>query len=519
MSAETEGSGKVTATEAASPRMYWAFVLGYVLLSTALLIAVVRHPEKVTAGSYLVIDLVQLLTMAVLIWRWQRSNFPNTVRWGLLIASIFFVFLANNIDLIQLVGGVKYTPVPGLPIACDMIDVALVLLSCATTFRRPQVRVTNLIDGGMAIALTVLFFIRIFSVVSLGGSENLGDIVFIVRMFDALGVFLTLCAVVKLLGAEQASWRHFFFVLAAYLLTSTLFAAARNRMIIFTDAGSRPELLLLPQWLVSGLFCLRPLPRWLERYHPRTSTVNVTESLSPLFLGLGLLGVSISIWNGHPILGAMGVSIAVLGYGLRNVITQSEQMATERSLLASQAELQSLAVTDQLTGIPNRRCFDQMLKLEWSRATRMQHPLSLFLIDVDYFKNLNDKQGHPYGDQCLVEIASALQHVLGRGGDLVARYGGEEFAVILPTTGSSGAASVAVRMQEAVRSLNIPNETSIGFFVTVSIGMAVYEFPQTGTPAALLDAADRALYIAKQNGRNRIEHSSMQVLLDTGLMH
>lgn len=194
-------------------------------------------------------------------------------------------------------------------------------------------------------------------------------------------------------------------------------------------------------------------------------------------------------------------------------------MATERSLLASQAELQSLAVTDQLTGIPNRRCFDQMLKLEWSRATRMQHPLSLFLIDVDYFKNLNDKQGHPYGDQCLVEIASALQHVLGRGGDLVARYGGEEFAVILPTTGSSGAASVAVRMQEAVRSLNIPNETSIGFFVTVSIGMAVYEFPQTGTPAALLDAADRALYIAKQNGRNRIEHSSMQVLLDTGLMH
>ena len=149
----------------------------------------------------------------------------------------------------------------------------------------------------------------------------------------------------------------------------------------------------------------------------------------------------------------------------------------------------------------------------------MQHALALLLIDIDHFKNLNDCYGHRSGDQCLVEIAAALQSVLPRSGDLLARYGGEEFAVILPATSMDGAQVVAGRMQAAVRSLNIQNETPIGNFATVSIGIAVYEFPQAGSPAILIEASDRALYKAKQNGRNRIELSSMQAVFDAGFVH
>ena len=191
-------------------------------------------------------------------------------------------------------------------------------------------------------------------------------------------------------------------------------------------------------------------------------------------------------------------------------------MVTERSLLLLQDQLQSLVVTDSLTGIANRRCFDQMLEREWNRVTRTQDPLSMLLIDIDFFKNLNDQYGHRVGDQCLVAIAAALESASPRSGDLVARYGGEEFAVILPSTDRNGAESVAKRMQQAVCDLHIQNETSIGRYTTISIGIATYEFPQPGSPSVLIEAADRALYTAKRDGRNRVEHFSLQHIASTG---
>ena len=511
-----EQAGEITTVDGVSSRTYWAFVLGYIVLSVTHSIILTPHPADFTKqyiASYTVILLVQGLTIAAIIWRWRRSSFPNTLRWGLAIVAIMFVQLVNIIALKRTIYE-ENNPTPGAVLVCSAIYSVLIILSCSTTFRRDTLGVTNLIDGVMACALIALFFVQIFSIVSLDGASNVSDARLIVRMCDVLGVFMTLCAGVRMLGSEKTPWRHFFFVLAAYLLTSTLFAAVRNRLLLADWDDQRIELMLLPQFVVLGLLCLRPLPRWLTAYQPTDYMVHATESLSPLFLGIGLLGASISIWNWHPALGAAGASIAVVGYGIRNVVTQSEQMATERSLLILQNELQSLAVTDQLTKIANRRGFDQILAQEWNRATRMQHSLSLLLIDIDYFKNLNDKSGHSCGDQCLIEIASALQSVLPRSGDLAARYGGEEFAVILPNTNLSGAELVAGRIQDAIRSLNIRNETSIGQFVSVSIGVAVYEFPMAGDPATLIEASDKALYLAKKNGRNRIEHSLMQALAD-----
>ncbi|WP_263415489.1 GGDEF domain-containing protein [Terriglobus albidus] len=173
-------------------------------------------------------------------------------------------------------------------------------------------------------------------------------------------------------------------------------------------------------------------------------------------------------------------------------------------------KLEELSLQDPLTGVANRRSFDRGLDREWSGAMRTQQPLALLMIDVDFFKLLNDRHGHRYGDEALMLLAEALQKGLPRSSDLVARYGGEEFAAVLPFTSASEAAEVAARMHAAVAAQKIAHETLIGPFVTISIGAAVCEPPYDESIArlgygVLVEAADRALYLAKERGRNRTE--------------
>jgi diguanylate cyclase (GGDEF)-like protein len=169
----------------------------------------------------------------------------------------------------------------------------------------------------------------------------------------------------------------------------------------------------------------------------------------------------------------------------------------------AQIALEQLATRDGLTGLANRRCFDDTLQAEWSRALRQRQPLSLLMVDVDNFKAYNDANGHLGGDECLKRIATAVASEM-RANDLVARYGGEEFAVILPNQSLKGAASVAERIRTRVEQLQVPNRLKIGQHVTVSIGAAT-ALPSIDTAASELVAiADAALYRAKHMGRNRI---------------
>jgi diguanylate cyclase (GGDEF)-like protein len=131
---------------------------------------------------------------------------------------------------------------------------------------------------------------------------------------------------------------------------------------------------------------------------------------------------------------------------------------------------------------------------------RTVESLSLMMIDIDYFKRLNDRYGHQAGDNCLVGVARALRGCLPRSGDLIARYGGEEFTVILPNTNTEGASIVAERMQDAVRGLAVENESSIGLYVTLSIGVATHKFPTDSTLLQLLEETDKAPYAAKAKG-------------------
>ena len=153
----------------------------------------------------------------------------------------------------------------------------------------------------------------------------------------------------------------------------------------------------------------------------------------------------------------------------------------------------------------NRRWFDESLEREWQRALRDATPLSLILADIDHFKRYNDRYGHVAGDECLKQVAAAMQSCVHRGGDLVARYGGEEFAVILPTTDARHAGEIAERVRNAVIALGIKHaDSSAGNVVSVSIGVASVIPDQPGDGVPLVQAADRALYLAKNAGRNRV---------------
>jgi len=177
----------------------------------------------------------------------------------------------------------------------------------------------------------------------------------------------------------------------------------------------------------------------------------------------------------------------------------------QREIHAAHRRLKHISTLDGLTGIPNRRHFDSTLNNEWKRCLRTGSPLSLILIDVDLFKQYNDRYGHQAGDHCLKAVAAALNEALFRVEDSVARYGGEEFAAVLPGTGLDGARAVAQRMLVAVRELSIPHETGIDGRVSCSFGIASCGELTQGTIEELLKTTDQSLYLAKHRGRNRIE--------------
>lgn len=185
-------------------------------------------------------------------------------------------------------------------------------------------------------------------------------------------------------------------------------------------------------------------------------------------------------------------------------MNQELERANDR-LLEANRRLERLSQFDSLTGIANRRAFDDALALEWRRCGRAAGPLALVMVDIDCFKAYNDHYGHRRGDECLAQVARALAGGVHRAGDVVARYGGEEFALLLPSLDAEHAAAFAETLRAAVEALGIEHPVSpVAPVVTISAGVAAVVPRKDGSPAALMDTADRALYRAKRDGRNRV---------------
>lgn len=202
------------------------------------------------------------------------------------------------------------------------------------------------------------------------------------------------------------------------------------------------------------------------------------------------------------------ISEIVLGAKIRAmqrlVLMRASLLSLTRKLDAANQELVRISSSDGLTGIANRRYFDEALALEWRRARRHSNPVALLMCDVDYFKLYNDTYGHLAGDECLRQIAKAISNHSERPSDTVARYGGEEFAVILAETSIGGALMVAEKIRHAIRELNIVHGGSPFEHITLSIGIASAAPGFDNPPDDLIRAADKALYRAKQEGRDRV---------------
>ena len=188
-----------------------------------------------------------------------------------------------------------------------------------------------------------------------------------------------------------------------------------------------------------------------------------------------------------------------------NVAVVRARVRSQLTIKRQADAMRELSLTDSLTGVANRRHFNDTVDAEWRRCARASLPLSLIMIDIDHFKLYNDHYGHQAGDLCLAAVSAAMKRCATRPHDLLARYGGEEFILLLPQEGLDGAQVIAARILDEVRKLNLPHAASpTAAHVTLSMGLAGVLPPTDSVdPGALIRTADNQLYRAKQSGRNR----------------
>ena len=352
----------------------------------------------------------------------------------------------------------------------------------------------RLVDGALALALGYLFFRHTFAFATMADTDQAG-IAGLRLMFDVENSFIALFALVRFVSSGDVAKRGFFMSLTIFAFLYLATAAFINHLHSDSDYGAVSDLVIgLPFLVLIGLAIGHRLPDEAPR---GVSPVfaQVVRVGGALMLPATLLMVAATLVWKQPGLAIAGCAVAILGYGLRSILVQVRS-------LDDRDALDRLSRVDPLTGLANRRQFDESLQREWARARRGGAGLALLMIDVDHFKLLNDSFGHPVGDERLRAIADALAGCATRAVDLIARYGGEEFAAVVPNVTPAQAAMLAETMRSAIERLDLPSPAPDGR-VTVSIGIG-HSAHLRGTDAAgLLVAADAALYDAKQGGRNR----------------
>ncbi len=454
-------------------------------------LALVLLPGHAQAVSFSFLIGAPVLAALACAWRMLHSE----ARVGWLALSVGMLLWAGGmaLNMYQDIGLGAPDTTPGVSMLLYVLYGVPLTFAMAHPRHEPWYLVV--IDGALALLLGYLFFVHTFSFATMSDAPEQG-VNSLRLMFDIENLFIAAFALVRYLASEDASRRIFFRAIAAFAWVYMGVAAYINHVATEANYGGLVDLVIdLPFLLLACLALRRGDAVAMEA--PRRLALAVRAG-SPLILPAALLVVSALMVRSHPHLAVVGFALATLGSGLRGVVMQVRAM--ER-----QDQLDVLARVDALTGVANRRQFDQVLQTEWSRARRSGQGMALLMVDIDHFKEFNDRFGHPLGDACLRAVATALSGCATRGSDVVARYGGEEFAVVVSGTTRDGALALAETMRLAVERLRLSTTDPVGSVgVTISIGVAHVALIASADPSALLAATDAALYEAKRAGRNRV---------------
>jgi diguanylate cyclase (GGDEF)-like protein len=485
------------------------------------------HVSRQSPGVSAIFVLISCAAaIAATYWRSTKSSGPVRRKWDF-VASAVSLWTIGEADCalrlvapstarVGILGPEFYFLVYGIP----------VLLAISSSNEERDSVLFVLIDTLQAIFAVVLIYLELaLSQSAPAQARGALDhrIVFGVGAWILAGACL-----LRVLARPRKEERALYRILLAYLSLFALLATpealadlSRSSWAFAALPGGYRDLLADAPFLLLTAGCLLassdagPEPSPIET----NAFALLLNNASPIFFTLAVLALGAIVARDDFALGISAMAASLLLYCFRAALLQSSYINAQHALTRSQFalreandRLRQLSFLDALTGLPNRRQFDQTLELEWNRALRNRRPLSLLLLDVDCFKALNDLRGHQAGDECLQKIAQALPASLRRAGELAARYGGEEFAAILPDVPLDDAASVAEAMREAVRALELPHEAStVQSFVTISVGVATVQPNPANSPAQLLSAADQALYRAKRAGRNRVVTASADI--------
>ena len=480
--------------------------IGFILLHAVLILLT---PAHAMAASYGFLVAAPLLASVVAIRRGLIEGLSPAHGWSLVTLSLLLWTLGMISSLrLDLMGNTD--EVPGETMLFYILYGVPISYAVAIVGVESRSYVQRGVDAVLVISLGYLYFALMFSWTTLQGASSPQSAQMISTMFDVENGFLVITTTVRFFASDTLRQRHLFGTLAAFTWLYAIAAAYYNHhvaMDVAPDIGSLYDLVIDIPFLVFMIIAWRIPLRIAQTRNPPISLTRFVRTGSPLLLALSVLAIALLLLRSRFNLGVAGIVVAVLGYGLRSILSQVKQIETEDRLRNDRTLLTELALRDGLTGVPNRRAFEETIEREWRLALRAQQAMSLLLVDIDLFKQYNDRYGHVMGDTCLRHVATVLQEAVQRPADLLARYGGEEFVLILPGTPPAGAHDVAARLCKLVRQLNVVHEDSPIRRLTISVGVASIVPADGSVPEELIAAADRALYEAKRNGRNRVEQA------------
>ncbi len=455
---------------------------------------------------------VPVLAATACIWRTRRLAARERSIWLWAAAGMLLWALAHLVETVFGQPGAA----SGLTVdASDFIYLAgtfPLLVALSTTRETESLRVVfalNCAQISLALVLSYSLLYRM-SLSPASASIEMG------RIYGAACILLAVMGVLRVFTwatrEEQQSVRCICMVLWTYLPVELGMDYATARWNL--KAGTLLDLLwsvpfFLGGWQAFHLPIIGADPEPLTL--PGRGRLTV-EALCPMLITAGNFALAASVTQQHPILGLSAIFVLLAIQGVQAAVVQLNYLSGQTRLLLREQELRianatlrKMSLEDPLTHIANRRRFETALDMSWRRSVRKQQPIALLMVDVDYFKGVNDFHGHTYGDECLVTLARILRELARRPDDIVARLGGEEFVLLLPDTDREGAERVAGGMQEAIFALGVANDASpFGKKLTVSIGVGCVAKPLAGVdPTVLVDCADQALYDAKHQGRNR----------------